>query len=203
MKDKIPYCNFPSFILRSPLFPFTFLDSLILKKNTTEDQLKAVCKRPEVQEAIFLGSPNLYTQMKIWLTGELKDPKEKARLPYSLMRYILRMSTRCTPFGLFAGFSVGKWGEETRVNLPGLSDYNRHTRLDMNYLCALALDLAKHPEIIGKIQYYPNSSIYKLGDQLRYVEYRYQNVRRTHHIVAVDHSEYLQRVMIKPPAGHF
>ncbi|MCK4764973.1 MAG: lantibiotic dehydratase family protein [Candidatus Aminicenantes bacterium] len=203
MKEKIPYQNFSSFIMRSPLFPFDFIESLTAGRDTTEEQLQEICKKPIVQEAIFLASPDLYHPMQDWLAGKLKDPKKLNRLRYALMRYILRMSTRPTPFGLFAGFCIGRWAEKTAVELPQQSAYSRHTRMDMNYLCALALDLSKHPVIKEKIRYYPNSSIYPVGDQLRYVEYRYHKARRTHHIVAVDNSEYLQRVLEKAEKGAY
>ena len=201
MKNKNPYQKFSSFILRSPLFPFNFIQSLVSGKNTSEDQLMEVCNMPVVEEAIFLASPDLHAQLKARLAGELTDRKKVRRLHYSLMRYILRMCARPTPFGLFAGFNVGQWDLETRIEPPLQENYARHTRLDMNYLCALAQDLAKNKTIKERIKYYPNSSIYPVGDQLRYVEYRYQNTRRTHHIVAVDHSEYLQRVLDKASRG--
>lgn len=201
---NIPYQNFPSFILRTPLFSFNFLDQLISGTGTPEEKLMEVCRLPVVDEAIFLASPELHTQMRVWLDGKLKDPKKRERLHYGLMRYILRMATRPTPFGLFAGFSIGQWDKEGRVELPEQSRYERHTRLDMNYLCALAQELAKHPVIKENIRYYPNSSIYTVGDQLRYVEYRYrQNARRTHHIVAVDNSEYLQRILDRAAGGAY
>ena len=201
MASEIPYQNFPSYVLRTPLFPFTFLDQLIAKTATPEKQLKEVCASPEIQEAIFLASPNLYDKMMKWLEDTLDDPKEEKRLPRSIMRYILRMCTRCTPFGLFAGFTLGHWQETSNVTLPPREEYKRHTRLDMNYLCALALDLAKDSAIKEKIRYYPNSSIYELGDQLRYVEYRYHNSRRTHHIVAVDQSPYLKTILTAARKG--
>jgi hypothetical protein len=204
MKQQIPYQNFSSFILRSPLFPFDFLQSLISGTETSEQQLMDVCKLPVVEEAIFLASPDLHGQMKQWLNGELTDKKKRERLHYGLMRYILRMCTRPTPFGLFAGFSLGKWDKEGRVEYPEQAKYERHTRLDMNYLCALAQDLAKHPVVKERLLFYPNSSIYPVSDQLRYVEYRYrQKARRTHHIVAVDHSEYLQQVLDKAADGAY
>lgn len=201
MIESIPYQNFQSFIMRSPLFSFDFIESFISGSDTSEEQLVELCKNPVIQEAIFLASPDLYTPMQEWLKGEQKDAKKLERLRYSLTRYIIRMSSRPTPFGLFAGFCTGRWAEETRVELPPQSEYSRHTRMDMNYLCALALDLAKHPVIKEKIKFYPNSSIYPVGDQLRYVEYRYIKARRTHHIVAVDFSEYLQRVLQKAAQG--
>lgn len=204
---NIPYQNFSSFILRSPLFPFNFIEPLISGISTPEEKLLEVCRLPVVNEAIFLASPDLYAQMKEWLDGGLTDRKKKERLYYGLMRYILRMATRPTPFGLFAGFSLGKWaeeGQEGRVELPEQPFYERHTRLDMNYLCALAQDLANHPIIKENILYYPNSSIYPVGDQLRYVEYRYRvNARRTHHIVAVDYSEYIQRILERATNGAY
>ncbi len=203
MKDKNPYLNFSSFVLRSPLFPFDFIESLTSGRTISEEQLLEVCRKPEVEEAIFLASPDLHNQLQERLKGSLSDPKKVSRLHYSSMRYILRMSTRPTPFGLFAGFNVGQWDKETHIELPPRENYTRHTRLDMNYLCALALDLAKHPDIKEKIKYYPNSSIYLVGNQLRYVEYRYKEAKRTHHIVAVDHTEYLERVLDAAAKGAY
>jgi hypothetical protein len=203
MKESIPYQNFSSFILRAPLFPFNFIESLIAGHDTSEEQLKEICKNPVIQEAIFLASPDLYTPMQEWLKGEPQEAKKLERLRFSLIRYIIRMSSRPTPFGLFAGFCTGRWGDATNIELPPQSEFTRHTRMDMNYLCALALDLAKHPVIKQNIKFYPNSSIYLIGNQLRYVEYRYVKARRTHHIVAVDYSEYLKRVLDKAAQGAF
>jgi len=181
----------------------SFIENLTSDKVIPEEKLQEICRNPVVDEAIFLASPDLFNQMHEWLNGKLKDREKIEKLHYALMRYILRMSTRSTPFGLFAGFNVGEWVGETKVELPMQEDYTRHTRLDMNYLCALAQDLAKHPVIKEKIKFYPNSSVYAVGDQLRYVEYRYKNTRRTHHIVAVDNSEYLQRVLKTASGGAF
>ncbi len=118
MSNSIPYKNFSTFILRSPLFPFTFIESFVAGRDTPVAELKKVYENPVVQEAIFLASPDLFNQMLEWLKGELKDAKKVERLHYGLMRYIIRMSARPTPFGLFAGFSTGQWAEETRMDLP-------------------------------------------------------------------------------------
>ncbi|MCP5048510.1 MAG: hypothetical protein GY940_15175 [bacterium] len=196
-----PYQNFSSFVVRSPLFPLDFIWDLTSKDDLTVDQFLEVCKLPVVDEAIFLASPDLHSQFHEYLKGNLKDRKKIERLHYALMRYILRMCGRPTPFGLFAGFCIGQWGDKTDVQHPPQARYTRHTRLDMNYLCALAQDLAQHPTIKPNLKYFPNSSIYPVGDHLRYVEYRYRNTRRTHHIVAVDRSEYLEKVLEKASKG--
>ncbi|HLP60594.1 MAG TPA: hypothetical protein VK186_17260, partial [Candidatus Deferrimicrobium sp.] len=70
---NIPYQNFSSFILRSPLFSFNFLEPLISGITTPEEKLLEICRLPAVDEAIFLASPDLHVQMKEWLDGGLKD----------------------------------------------------------------------------------------------------------------------------------
>lgn len=203
MTNEIPYQNFPHFVLRSPLFPYNFLESIVGERETSIEQLRDLYNLPQIQEAIWLASPNLFSKMMKWLEGELTDKKEVERLHYALLRYIIRMSSRCTPFGLFAGFCLGRWEEADRIDLPQQSKYIRHTRLDMNYLCALTQDLAKHPDIKERIKYYPNTSIYSAGSQVRYVEFRYQTARRSHHIVAVDDSQYLRRVLSAAAKGAY
>ena len=203
MKHQIPYKNFPNFILRTPLFPIDFLKPFTQKRITPIKQLKSLCSIPIIKEALFLASPDLYFEIQKWLKDEITNKKESEKIQYAVMRYLLRMSTRSTPFGLFAGFSIGSVEEKTKIELLNQMFYKRHTRLDMNYLCALAQDIARHKDIKDKIKYFPNSSIYTIGDQIRYVEYKYINSKRIHHIVAVDNSEYLQKVLSKASDGAY
>lgn len=210
MVNSIPFNNFSSFILRTPLFSYSFLYNIISKKDIKQDELKQLCQDTVIQEAIFLASPDLYAEFEKWLNNEVSDKKnikktkkESDNIQFAILKYILRMSSRCTPFGLFAGFSVGKFGEKTNIKFPIQSGYKRHTRLDMNYLCALAQDLAKHPEIKEQLKYFTNSSMYVVGAQIRYVEYHYVNTKRVHHIVAVDYSEYLQRILQAASKGAY
>lgn len=205
MKNSInPYNNFSTSILRSPLYPLEFSTTLLSKENTTDKELQNVCRKDVVKEAIFLASPDLYNELQKWLNNEISDIKKIERLKISLTKYLIRMSIRCTPFGLFAGCTVGKVGDKTNIKFSSQKKYFRHTRLDMNYLCALAQDLSKHPQIKDKILYFPNSSIYESDNQIRYVEYHYtEKSRRIHHIVAVDNSEYLQTILKASTRGAY
>lgn len=207
MNNAISYKLINRFILRSPLFPLKFITKITQKGNISDDEIMELSNNPIISEAIFIASPPLYYEMKKWENGETsigkKDKKKTDKLKAGLMRYFLRMSTRSTPFGLFAGFSTGSFNSETNIQLLSQEQNICHTRLDMNYLCALALDISKNIAVKDQIRFYPNSSIYAIGEQLRYVEYHYINSRRTHHIVAVDNSEYLQRVFNKAKTGTF
>ncbi|MCK5168938.1 MAG: lantibiotic dehydratase family protein, partial [Bacteroidales bacterium] len=194
-QNKTYYKSFENFLIRTPLLSLNYIQSVFSDKDTSVETIQEICKNEIINEAIFLASPAFYEQLTKWLNNELTDQKEIDNLCYSVTKYLLRMGSRCTPFGLFAGYNLGKTGNQTNIELNDLKNYYGHLRLDMNYLCALAMDLAKIPEIKSQIKFYPNSSIYNSGDNLRYVEYQYINSRRNHFIVGVENSEYLQQVL--------
>ncbi|MFD2563786.1 lantibiotic dehydratase family protein [Aquimarina rubra] len=197
------YKNFPKYVLRTPLFPFSFYKDLTHNVVIEEDQLKQICTNEIIKEAIFLASPSLHQEFEKWLKGDIKEKTASDRMMYSVLKYISRMSSRCTPFGLFAGTAVGQFSDTTTIQLSDKSKNDRHTRLDMNYLVALSQDIVKDKNVRNQLLFYPNTSIYKAGKQLRYVEYTYVESRRVHHIVAVENSEYLQKVLTKARMGAY
>ena len=200
---NIPYEPFDKIVLRTPLKSFSYLQHFFSGSDLNIDSLKKELQDPVLKESIFLASPDLYEQLEAWLNGKNLVKKDLNRLLFSITKYISRLSSRCTPFGLFAGISVGSFSNENKVIIRDISKYKRKLRLDMNYTVALAIHLSNLPEIKKQIRFYPNTSKYISGSQLRYVEYKYNNARRMHHIAAVDNSEYLQKVLDKAESGAF
>lgn len=199
--DTLPYKPFTKFVMRTPLFPLELIKELYGNNETSIEKIKEICNNKVVQEATFLASPDLYEELKKWLNGELTNSKEVDKIQISMTKYLLRMASRCTPFGLFAGCTLGEIDERTDIRLHSQDKFLSHTRLDMNYLCGLSQELSRHLEIKSNIRFYPNSSLYKVGDQIRYVEYSYNNSRRVHHIIAVYQTEYLNKVIDKSTNG--
>jgi hypothetical protein len=185
------------FVFRTPLLPFSRLDEILSNKNSLVRNLS----NPLIQEAIYLASPSLYYKITKLLAGDLRNSNEIDKLYDSVTRYISRMSTRCTPFGLFAGCSVGTFGESTNLFLSG--SFKRTTRLDMQYLCTLYDTLVKKEGIKDKLKYYASTSLYDTGKKLRYVETKYGKNGRKYQITEAHQTVYLNKIIGKATKGAY
>ena len=199
---KFPYQYFPNFVLRTPLFSFDFYKDITSGDQITKDILIQSYKNPLVRESCFMASPSLSFELEKLANGSMEAKREK-KLLFSLLKYLTRMSTRCTPFGLFAGCAIGDIADTTSIVNTSIEKNKRHTRLDMNYLVALSQDISKKEGIRDELLYYPNSSCYASGNKIRYIEYHYVKSRRLHNIVEVDNSIYLQTILKYAESGAY
>ena len=191
---------FETAIIRTSLFSWEdlpqFEDWLKTGKSPfSEEQTQAI------KEAIYLASPNLYNEMLKWESGKMTDSKEVEKLQASLYKYFSRMSTRCTPFGLFAGCGTLQVGDKNQIELGNRNEFKRNTRLDMFYLCELAERLVLKPFIQPYLNYYPSTAIYAKAKELRYVEYSFRSGKRIHQIAEVEKDEYLQLILSNAKHG--
>ncbi len=192
------------FVLRTPLLAFDELLGWTNDHGRDGDprQLRAklaeLLASPEVRESIYLASPSLHQSLRIWKA----DPESKKgrRAEISLTRYLQRMATRATPFGTFAGWSLGQVaGGGSRLHLPARSRYRSSTRLDMDYVVALSCALEK--ELQDELTFYPSPSLYEAGGRLHYIEVVALERVRTHRLVAVDITDYLCEVLDRARQG--
>ncbi len=200
MSPKNPFIPFREYCLRTPSLKIGFLEGLF-SSVTIDSSLKETLKIPFIKEALYLASPEFYKQTELWASDAIKDNKKANRIKYTLLKYLTRMSTRCTPFGLFAGCSIGEIGAKTLLNVKDNIFIDKDTRFDMHFLVALAQAFSKREVIKRQLKYYPNSTIYRLGDRYRYVEYTYENKKRVHSIESVAYSEYLEELLAKAALG--
>jgi len=207
MSAAFPFEPTGFFVLRTPMLPFERLEAWAAEPATDalRASLRAAVTQPDIREALFLASPDLEARLDPWLEGGLRS-EQAARVERSLVRYLVRMASRCTPFGLFAGCSLGAWAEPDRLDLEDWPRVRRHTRLDMDYLCALAAALERAPcggppcggppGAGRQRRYRPNSSLYLAAGQLRYVEGRPDGERgRDYHLVAVERTPWLDAAL--------
>lgn len=189
--SHLPYKLFPNYVLRTPLYPISDLFSFLDEIKDDDSVFKKKFSESLIQEAIYVASPNLYVILKKWLDGELEDVKKIEKLKTSLLKYLTRMSTRCTPFGLYAGYSIGTFADENNVLISDNTNHRKYTKLDMFYLVSLTNNLIKNDKIKNSVRFYANSTIYSYHNELRYIEYKYYGLKRSHEIVSVEKSEVL------------
>jgi len=200
MKDSLPFDLYPTFIIRTPLLPFSFLKDLQDNERVL-DKIRTIALDPVINEALFVASPEFHNKLKKCLDYKESNLNNEERLCQTFYKYLSRMASRCTPFGLFAGCGVGSEGEETNIILSEIQEFDRHTRLDMVYLCNLAQSLEKDQKIKIKLRYFPNTTLYKSGEKLRYIEYRYKRDFRTHHLIEIKNSEFLEMILSEAREG--
>jgi lantibiotic biosynthesis protein len=171
--------------LESPTAPDDALAEALARDHTRlTERLRAIVARPEVREALYLASPDLFERVRAWERGATND-SDGARIILALVRYVTRMASRPTPFGLFAGVSLGSVGKDTRLALSGRAA-RRHVHLDMGYLEGLMGQLQADPAVRSRLRYQANTSISQSAGRLHYVETHQQGDGRVYTLAAVD-----------------
>jgi lantibiotic biosynthesis protein len=136
-------------LARAPLLPADTYRAL----SASPGSLASLLNDPAVRTAIAVGSGSLLDALDRTGSGGQDDPWGK------LLRYIIRMSTRPTPYGLFAGVALATWGSTTTLSLqPGRP--RTRTRPDMAWLLSLALEAESRPEVRSGLRYIANARAY-------------------------------------------
>lgn len=99
------------------------------------------------------------------LDREPRDRKAERTLRSSVLRYLIRMSTRPTPFGLFGGIAIGQWGERTDLRVaPGVRP--TRTRLDTGWLIRLALAAERDAAVRHQLHLVANTCVFERDGRL-------------------------------------
>lgn len=194
------------YVLRLPLLPISDLWRLhaCATLPALAGAIQVLYQREEIQDAIYLASPELHQEMMKWL-GQPTAARsaDDERLVLTLYKYLLRMSSRCTPYGLFAGFATGTIGAAPTCweLAPAEGRRASYARLDMNYVAELSKQLTADPSLKTQLTFTVNNSLYKLHDSYRYYESRTRNKQRSYYLVSVKSSAYLEQVLAAAKAG--
>jgi lantibiotic biosynthesis protein len=160
-------------------------------RSRLRERLRSVGRRPEVRGALSVASPDLL--------GAVESRPTDAGVEAALVRYVTRMASRATPFGLFAACGHGAIGDRTAIRLPEPGSWGRFTRLDADYLDALVR--LRAAALADRLTLTANDSLHLLAGRWRYVESRLDGLDRTHHLVQVAGSAHLQRALDAAAAG--
>ena len=191
--------SFSKYVIRTPAFPVGFYFDVL--QNYSSKKLLEVCSNDYFRESIRMASPELLSTIDKWKNNPKNINTEKnTKLEHTLLKYVARIATRCTPFGLFAGCAVGDFANETNIVVAATHEYSRHTQFDMHFWVNLLDEFSSRKEVQEQLLYFPNNSLYAIGDFYRFVAYKYVNSKREHSICALRKSELLA-VLIQESAN--
>ena len=113
-----------------------------------------VPRDPHIRRALAVGSADLLQGLE----RSARTPRKKSGLEGKLRRYLIRMSTRPTPYGLFAGVAMVRWGETTDLTLADKPPRTR-SRPDMEWLLNLVFGLEARAEVRRELRLFANSGL--------------------------------------------
>ncbi|WP_144510537.1 lantibiotic dehydratase [Bacillus sp. FJAT-22090] len=169
-KNTFQPLNF--FMVRSPLLSLNFYHNLFsdssdnpLDYSKVVSNIKNFSTTSFIQEAILVSSGSLYNSIANW--ESITDPKRDKKIIHSLNRYLIRMSTRPTPFGLFSGISYGSFDNSTSFNIGNIKEHQKRTRPDMAWLLSIISKLETEPTVIEQLRIHKNSITYSSGSRYK------------------------------------
>jgi len=198
--DHVNYKVADSFVMRAPLLSAGVLKELATTSSLTE-VLRKYYSEDHIREALFLASPALFSLTEKWINEGINE-KEAAKLEHSLLKYLIRMSSRCTPFGMFAGICCGTFGNGSNILLESRKAHQLFIRPDMQFLCSLTDHISTDRKVREKLMYRPNTSIARIGKDYRYIEYLTDEYGiRRYRLQHVEHTGALEKVTCIAAAG--
>ncbi|MGI5200154.1 lantibiotic dehydratase [Spirillospora sp. CA-108201] len=126
--------------------------------------LLAIWRLDEIAEAIEQASPALARQIAVVCSTSTTDARKARRTVLAVARYVLRMTGRATPFGLFAGIApvgfsarpAAEWGEDHQVV----------ARAGASWISEVIAQLEGIPELLRRLPQMANPLAFVRGGRL-------------------------------------
>lgn len=147
------------FMLRAPLLSLNSFNELNKYFNQDIGKLFESKNDGLILEAIATASPSLYASLLA--LENISQEKKKQQVILSYLRYLLRLTSRPTPFGMFAGVDVGEFGEHTIITLDTVPI--KRVRPDMGWLFSVISNIEKRFSVINQLRVRRNHAVYRVG----------------------------------------
>ncbi len=183
------------YVLRRAALPISTLENLHRRvgNEPLDAQLRRIFADPLRQESIYVASPDFYQRFRGWLEGKQTDDADK--ITGTLYKYLARMCTRCTPYGLFAGCATGSLADRTEVRFDSENPYVKFSRLDMEFLTELVDAVLTSESMQDKLRYQPNKMLYEVDNKYRFTERVADDNQQSFRISSVETSDFIDTVL--------
>lgn len=174
-------------IIRTPYYPTEVLEKLwnypLIRKQIWQSDF--------FRQAIYNASRDLSNRLDLYLKGNL-SAKDSIKIEHTLIKYLDRMASRCTPFGLFSCCSIANLTNDNFMEISSKS--SPFIRLDMD-LAYYIFNQLKKSGFLSSLRYKINSEIYIVGKEYRYIISKYLNGKLEFQIVKTPRSSILNDII--------
>ncbi|MBP1854046.1 lantibiotic dehydratase [Metaclostridioides mangenotii] len=117
----------------------------------------------QVKNMLMVSSENMFNMLLNIENGKVKynDTFES-----SLIKYLIRASTRATPFGLCAGVGIGSFGKKTSLCMNDTESLVE-VKVDNKWICNVTYQLENNKDILDKLSLKFNNNTYMSGNRLK------------------------------------
>lgn len=151
-------------MLRVPSLPLDYLEYTNSEWNDFTEVLESNNLMPYIREKLLISSPSLYKMLNL----KTNDRKKISNRNIGLYKYFMRATTRPTPFGLFAGVSLGEFSNEQVSNLQiDCTKYKKDVKINTLWVCQLIQKLESDDVILKSLKVRFNKNCYISGDRLK------------------------------------
>jgi thiopeptide-type bacteriocin biosynthesis protein len=165
MKGTLSYSSreTPLVVGRTPLLPYSVVDTLYSAHDPEDFVRKLIASRPEIAQAIYVASPSLAEATEAWLGGKRWANKSGF---LRLAAYVVRMASRPTPFGLFATIAPVDIGDRTTLGLASADAIRTHSRPDMAWLLGLVRAVEAREDVRERLRVFWNDHALERGGRI-------------------------------------
>ncbi|MFP7416529.1 lantibiotic dehydratase [Priestia filamentosa] len=202
IKEKKTFELLDNFMVRSPLLPLNFfhekLSNVQLNNFDLDETLSylksLVSNNKVIREAIAVSSLSLFNSIE--KTTIKSKTKDKRNVIKGIFRYLNRISTRTTPFGLCARVSMGTFtGGKSKNNSNQLE---KKVRPDMEWINHLIKLLESDSNLVNQLRIKINQGIIINGSRAK-LNYSTDSVNdnqgdKNYTATSINHNEITQQV---------
>ncbi|WP_165423839.1 lantibiotic dehydratase [Ktedonosporobacter rubrisoli] len=124
------------------------------QKQSPHPHLITFFQNPAARQALVVGSIDLFDELERSLSAN----KTSLYREQKLLRYLIRMTTRPTPYGCFAGVALAHWGEISNLSLAPCAP-SLHMSPDMGWLLQLIWKIEALPAVQPYLHFQANSAL--------------------------------------------
>lgn len=175
------------YIVRRPISKIEVINQ-IYDSNNLNDTLLKIIESDEFEEILLVASKSLYLELK-----KAKSSKLNKSLTISLIKYILRMSSRPMPFGLLSGLEKKCFKD---VNNPEKT-FKKMVRPSVKWINEVARMIEQRQTKDSHLKLALNNSV-RIANECIYLEFPYEEGQKRIEIRKNNFIELLLKLIEKP-----